>query len=199
MKKIFLILSPVILFAGLYFLFYTPEIKHTPGILVNTNPIQTNLKDPIIWEKDNYSFTAIAEFNIELRVLSIKSYRSDEMSSFSPLDIAAGWSKMSDQSILDKISIKQQHRWYVWNVQQFPIPQKEIELNSTNIHIIPANNNVNSLLEKIIKGNILKLRGYLVNVKSNKNKRTWKTSTKRNDTGSGACEILWTEEVLILK
>lgn len=199
MKHFLKIIGPVIILAGLYFIFKTKEIKQPPGILVKSNPKQEKLLNPIIWDNDDFIFTAVAKFEIENKVLSIRTYSYDDMSDFSPLDVAAGWKQMSDQSIVDKLKIKQQHRWYVWSTKFLPIPRKDLEKSSTNIHIIPANESIESKFDDVLKGNIIRMKGYLVNVKSKKNKMKWKTSTKRTDTGSGACEILWTEKIEILK
>ena len=199
MKYLVRILSPVIIIAGLYFLFRTKEIKQPPGILAPNKPIQKVMPIKKTWEKDDFLYTAIANFEINTRVLSIRSYGSDDLSEFCPLDIAAGWGQMSDQNIVDQIDIKQQHRWYVWSTKRFPIPQEELEKSSANIHIIPSSEDIEDQFDDVIRGNIIFMKGYLVNVKSMENNREWKTSTKRNDTGSGACEILWLQEISIEK
>jgi len=198
-KYILRIISPVIIIAGLYFLFRSEEIKQSPGILAPNKPIQKVLSPNKIWQNEEFVYTAVAEFELHSRVLSIRNYGSDDMSEFAPLDIAAGWQQMSDQKIIDKIDIKQQHRWYVWSSRNIPIPTKEIELNSSNIHIIPESEIIEDQLDNVIRGNIIFMSGYLVNVNSIETNRSWKTSTKRDDTGGGACEILWLKEITIEK
>jgi hypothetical protein len=199
LKVIVKILSLVVIIAGLFFLFRTNEIVHPPGILAPSEPNQKKLNKPLSWIMDDYKFSAIANFELSARVLSIKSYGSDDMSEFCQIDIALGWGKMSDQSVIDKLDIKQQHRWYVWRTKNFPIPKREIEISSSNIHIVPATDKVEELLDDIIRGNIVLLKGKLVNVNKIGKKFTWKTSTKRDDTGGGACEILWLERISIIK
>ncbi len=199
MKLIIKILSPVVIIIGLYFIFRTPEIIQPHGILAPNPPHQENLTAPNKWIYNNFDFHPIAKFDLTCKVLSIRSYSNDKMSEFAPIDIAAGWGKMSDQYIVDQINIKQQHRWYVWQTNNFPIPRGELETSSTNIHIIPSNELIEDLIDNVIRGNIISLKGNLVNVKDYKSNFIWKTSTKRNDTGSGACEILWVEEIAILK
>ena len=46
------------------------------------------------------------------------------------------------------------------------------------------------------KGQVVALEGYLVKVIS-KDGWWWKSSLTRNDTGNGACEVIWVEEVEI--
>lgn len=192
-------MSLVIIIAGLFFLFRTKEIKQPHGILAPKIPIQTKLKKAETWQVDDYNFNAVLHFETTAKVLSVREYGSDDLSVFCPMDLALGWGKMADQQIVDQLDIKQQHRWYVWQTKKFPIPKKEIEISSSNVHIIPANENIEDILSDIIRGNIISISGKLVNVNEIGKEWTWKSSTKRDDTGGGACEILWVEEVYIIK
>ena len=194
LNKILKILGPVIFIAGLYYFFHTSEIKQPDGILAPNSPTQNKTNESKTWFYNHYKFFAVAEFEITCKVLSIKQYSTDKMSGFCPIDIAVGWVKMSDQFVVDQLEIKQQHRWYVWRTKNFPIPRKEIEISSSNIHIIPANENITDQIEEFVVGNIVRLKGYLVNVKDKDSNFIWKSSTSRFDTGNGACEILWVEE-----
>ncbi len=190
-------MSPIIIVAGLYFIFRENEIIQSPGILAPNNPKQTIIKNQKSWIVDDFNFYPIAQFELEAKVLSIRFYGSDDMSEFCPADLALGWGKMSDQSIVDRFEIKQQHRWYVWRTDNFPIPQKEVEKSSSNVHIIPANEEVEDILDDVIRGNIISLKGKLINVNEVGEKFVYKSSTQRDDTGGGACEILWLEELSI--
>lgn len=197
MKNFLKILGPIIIIVGLYFVFREKEIIQSPGILAPNNPHQTIIKNQKSWIVDDFHFYPIAQFELEAKVLSIRFYGSDDMSDFCPVDIALGWGKMSDQSIVDRFEIKQQHRWYVWRTDNFPIPQKEVEKSSSNVHIIPANEEVEDILDDVIRGNIISLKGKLINVNEVGEKFVYKSSTQRDDTGGGACEILWLEELSI--
>ena len=199
MKLFIKIISPVIVVAGLFFLFRTNEIVQPAGVLAPNPPIQQKITNQNNWEKDDYNFSPIANFNAKAKVLSISSYNYDEMNEFSPIDIALGWGRMSDQAITDQIDIKQQHRWYVWHTDHFPIPRNEIEKSSSNVHIIPANKEIEAQLDDVLRGNIIQLKGKLVNVNKIGEAWVWKSSTKRSDTGGGACEILWVDQISILQ
>ena len=78
-----------------------------------------------------------------------------------------------------------------------PLTKSEITKSSANTHIIPANEDVEYTLKKIRKGNLIHLEGFLVNI--DKGDYYWRTSTKRTDTGNGACEIVYTERLEILE
>ena len=105
---------------------------------------------------------------------------------------------MSDQAIVDKFDISQSSRWYFWSVKSYPIPKKEIEISSSNMHIIPANEEIEDALDDLLVGEIIYLKGYLVSVSKN-NGWHWKSSLSRNDTGNGACEVVWVEKLLRIK
>ena len=199
MKRIYKILLLIVIIAVVYWLFKTPEISHEPGILAPDPPKQSRIIEKIKWERDDFQYRAMASFELVGRVLSIRNYGSDDMSDFCPVDIAMGWNRMSDQAVIDNLDIKQQHRWYVWKTDRFPIPRKEIESSSSNIHIIPSNEEVEDIIDDVIRGNIISLKGKLVNVNEKNKKFTYQTSLDRKDTGGGACEILWLEELKIIK
>lgn len=105
---------------------------------------------------------------------------------------------MSDQTIVDKIDISQRRRWFFWKTDSFPFPRKELEASSANMHIIPANDQIEDVLDDILVGEIILLEGYLVAVKADDGWK-WKSSLSREDTGGGACEVVWVEKLLRLK
>lgn len=196
-KKLFI---PFILFALVFIaikLFPEKTIEHPPGILVNEIPEQVELDPPIYIEKGDYIITAKATFNIKGRILSIETYNTGRESDLSPIDFAMGWGPMSDQAVLDKIDISQSRRWYKWKTNRYPIPRRQIEVNSANMHIIPANDKVEDKLNDLYQGNVVQLVGYLVYVKGRDN-WFWKSSLTREDTGNHACEVFYVEEVIVL-
>jgi hypothetical protein len=71
---------------------------------------------------------------------------------------------MSDQSVIDKIDISQRNRWYQWHADVLPIPKKEISLNSANVHIIPKDETIEDKFDKVYKGSLIEMKGYLVKV-----------------------------------
>lgn len=105
---------------------------------------------------------------------------------------------MSDERVLENIEISQSGRFYRWQVDAFPIPRREIETHSANMHLIPASDAVKSVLDKIRKGDIIEISGSLVNVMSNNDGWHWKSSQTRTDTGRGACELIWVESADIV-
>ncbi len=172
-------------------------ISHGPGVLAPDIPVQTLIRSPEIFSHKDFQITPLATFEIEARVLSVKYYHFDRQSDLSTIDLALGWGPMSDENVLKDIRIKQSNRFYYWRVKQLPIPRREIEENSANMHIVPANKNIKKRLKDIRKGHVVRFNGYLVRVDAKDNWH-WKSSLTRKDTGRGACEVIWVEELEII-
>ncbi|WP_444996246.1 hypothetical protein [Aliikangiella sp. IMCC44359] len=168
-----------------------------PGIRAPLPPYQSTLTSPTTTKMGDYKITELANFSLTAKVLGKENYFFDQGSDLSPIDLALGWGRMSDESVISKINISQSGRWYRWNAETFPIPRREIETHSANMHMIPANDNVKKALKRVKKGQIIQLFGSLVKVESSKGWR-WKSSLTREDTGGGACELVWVKDFKIL-
>ncbi len=177
----------------------TSEIKQPSGVLAEAPPKQTALLQSQVWERDGYFINAITQFELKAKVLSKERYRFDRESDLAPYDLALGWGKMSDQTIIDKIDISQRGRWFYWQTDNYPIPRKEIERSASNMHIIPATDKIMDELDDLIVGEIIYLKGYLVSAMHPKDGWHWKSSLSRTDTGGGACEVVYVEKLLRIK
>ena len=198
MKKLFLYIVLPALVLITYIAWPSNEIIHPSGVLVETEPYQKKIKSDSTWKVDDYTLRSLADFKIEARVLSKEGYSLDRESDLSPYDLALGWGPMSDQAVIDQMDIWQRNRWYYWETRKYPIPRLEIQKNSANMHIIPANDEIEDKLDKIVKGNIIEIEGSLVEVDADDGWH-WKSSLSREDTGGGACEVVWAEKIDILK
>ncbi len=173
------------------------EIVHEPGVLVTELPRQRNLQDgdPIVL--DEYRLKRRAEFDIRARVLSREDYRWGTESDLSPIDLALGWGAMSDQAVLDRMTISQGSRWYYFRYKlPAPIPKQAMINNSGNMHMVPSNKWVLKKLKEIRRGDVVRLKGFLVDVDSDAG-FTWRTSLRRDDTGGGSCEIVYVSDIYI--
>jgi len=169
-------------------------VSHGPGVLAPTDPVQTPVLAAPSLHRRGYRITPLQSFSLEARVLSTEHYWFDRGAELSPVDLALGWGPMSDQAILDHIDISQGHRFYFWHVAKFPIPRRDIETHSANMHMIPATSDIERRLESVRSGEIVRLRGYLVEVQG-QDGFTWRSSLTREDTGAGACELVWVEQL----
>lgn len=170
-------------------------IVHPPGVLVPLSPVQQPLRKPEPFVFDEFTVTPRAAFDIQARVLSRETYFLGTESDLSPIDLALGWGRMSDQAILDQISVRQGGRWYYTRYAlPPPIPEPEIIRTSANMHMIPADAVVERELKRLRRGDLVRIQGYLVDV-DHESGWMWRTSLTREDTGQGACEIIYVEAV----
>lgn len=170
-------------------------IRHPPGETAPDPPEQELLEETPVWMRGDYMLTALATYRIRARVLGRERYYLDDESELSPIDLVLGWGPMSDQAVVDAIDIDQGFRAYTWWTDAAPVPFREIELSSANVHILPANDAIEDEVLDLDSGELVELSGYLVQVEGDDGWK-WKTSLTREDTGNGACEVFWVDEVL---
>ncbi len=190
MKK--LLLATVVILVSWFTFIKEDRVQFGPGVFAPEAPLQENIATPSRFAFDNYTITPLAEFRINAKVLSRKSYSSGRESDISPIDFALGWGRMSDEIVLDALDITQSGRWYRWQTQQLPIPRKEIETHSANMHLVPADEGVEMMIERARKGDIVEISGQLIRADA-KDGWHWKSSMRRDDVGRGACELIWVE------
>lgn len=172
-------------------------IHHRPGEIAAADPLQSELEASQTLTRGDFQVIPQAQFSGEVRVLGRERYRLGPLADVSPLDIAVGWGPMSDSAVLADIDITQAGRFYFWHYDdEPPIARNDIETHSANWHLVPANDTVWRKLRGLRVGDVVKLDGMLVNLQ-NPEVGTMTTSLRRNDTGSGACEIIYVESASI--
>lgn len=171
------------------------EVTRAPGVAVTGAPSQTSVDGtaPRL-VKAGYQIQALARFQLEARVLGVERYRFDRGADLSPVDLALGWGRMSESVILDRITISQSGRAYFWSTQEYPIPRREIETSSANMHLVPADEGVARALAGVRRGHVVRIAGYLIEARGDDGWR-WRSSLTRTDTGNGACELIWVERL----
>ena len=176
-------------------------VRHPlPGVAAPEDPQQGRVEGgPIHWPVgERTSALALATYVIHGRVLSVKHYGYDAGAKIAPVDLALGWGRMSDWGVYNSLSISQRGRFYLfsWGPGGPPIPKREIEIHSSNNHIIPANETVASALQAVQANDLVWLEGDLVEVKG-PNGFTWRSSLTREDTGGSACELIRVTNLVI--
>ena len=170
-------------------------IPRPPGELAPDDPVQENVNDGPHWQIGGYDLRGLASIAVDARVLSAEHYGRDRESELAPVDLALGWGPMSSNEVIDALSIGQGSRFYHWSWSGHPpIPPAEISKHSANMHMIPADDDVRSTLLAARRGNLVHLRGWLIEVKSPDGWR-WRSSLSRGDTGGGACEVVLVESL----
>jgi len=180
---------------GAYQHFSNKPVIHGEGAVANNQPINGKANQAGFNVK-GYSITPLETFAIEARVLSAEHYSFGREADLSPVDLALGWGKMSDEAILKDIKISQSNRFYYWRVDAFPIPRREIETQSANMHMIPADDSIASKLKSVKTGQVVKIKGFLVRADAPDGWH-WRSSLTREDTGNGACEVVFVKEITV--
>ena len=138
----------------------------------------------------------LAEFSATARVLSARDYSDDVDGDLVPVDLALGWGEMSDWENIRRVKLAQRHRYYNWRVDDWFLPREVIETSSANMHFVPADAEVRSVLMKARRRDVVSFSGYLVQIRGAE--KNWASSTTREDTGSYACEVVFIETFEIL-
>jgi hypothetical protein len=142
----------------------------------------------------DFEITPLASYDIEARVLSVEPYSIDGGSRLSPLDFAVGWGPMSDSAVLDHFRVSQGARFFTIYPDETAIDLATALRGSANMHLIPASSDIRDQLERVRRGHVVHLKGYLVRVNGPRG-YLWTSSLTRNDTGNGACELFYVEAV----
>ena len=96
---------------------------------------------------------------------------------------------------LDQLNVSQSMRFYWFEYKMPPpIPKDEIVSHSTNVHIIPATSEIASRCKSLRTGAIVHMSGDLVEA-SGPGISKWRSSLSRTDTGNGACELFYVDEI----
>jgi hypothetical protein len=169
-----------------------PVAQISPGTVAAAEPDQTRTRQAE-FSLHGYTIKPLAHFKVRARVLSREDYRADKEADLSPTDLALGWGRMSDSAVYGQLHISQSGRFYFWRYDnEPPIPTDEIVRSSANMHLIPANSAVRGTLAKVRPGQVVRFEGELIEATEPGGWR-WRSSLTREDSGAGACEVIWVE------
>jgi len=196
-KKILFVLAIVGVWFAHWYL-HRP-ITYAPGVLIAADPTQVKLpSNAPEFDFSHFHLKPLARFAADVRLLHSKIYRYDRQASLVPIDLAVGWGPMSDQHVLDRLHVSQSMRffWYEYKVPP-PIAVEQIVSHATNIHVIPSTPELSSRCKALRSGALVHLSGELVEA-TGPQIGTWRSSLSRTDSGNGACELLYLEDLDVL-
>lgn len=190
------ILIFLLLLTAAYYGLRDVEVRQPTGMLVYSEPTQKEIKTN---EKKiyvgAYSLEKLAEYEITGRVLGRSRYFFDPGAKLAPYDLALGWRRMSDSQFLKDLSISQGQRflYFQWP-EDFELTEAEVFDFSSNNHIIPANVSIQSEVRNLRIGQVVTLKGFLVQAFLD-GQMVWKSSLTRSDRGAGACELMYVTSI----
>ena len=148
--------------------------------------------DVTVKYKMSYDMTALA--------VSTKKYNGYTLQDrIAPKDVAFAWGKVAEYNDRIDYHWSQSGRWYYWHVNDAnelsPVGgESGVNRHSANNHLIPSTDAIKSQIMQIKVGDVVHVTGYLVDVRGEKSDGTyflWNSSTSRDDTGDGACEVIY--------
>lgn len=144
-----------------------------------------------------FTLRPLARLDLQARVLRREDYHLGKEADLSPFDLALGWQRMADPAVFEHLNISQGRRWYFYSWRdQPPIPVQEIVQSSANMHLIAATPAVERALRKVRGGELIRLRGLLVEATLPSGWR-WTSSLSRTDSGADSCELVFVEAVQV--
>lgn len=171
-------------------------LEHAAGVLVDATPRQHAPADRALLQHGDFRLEPLADFELEARVLSREDYSLDAGAALAPTDLALGWGRMSDSAVIERLDISQSARFYSYRWHDAPpIPAAEIVRSSANMHLIPADGGIARELARVRVGDIVSLRGRLVEARRADGWH-WRSSLTREDSGAGACELVLVESLV---
>lgn len=179
----------IVLIAGGVWQYWHTHRANAPVVAITASPDRD-------WEAFGHRISPLEKFEFQARVLGTEHYSADREAQLSPVDLALGWGPMADPEVLARISISQSNRFYYWRTEDFPIPRRDIEIHSANMHMIPASREIERALRAVRPGQCVSFSGYLIEARSADGWR-WRSSLTREDTGAGACELVWVEKFAV--
>ncbi|HAZ91627.1 MAG TPA: hypothetical protein DCX21_06600 [Eubacterium sp.] len=170
------------------------------------DPIQTKTEGSTTMSKAGYDINILFlyEYDIDALVVSTKRYKGSSLADkIAPVDLALAWGSAAAYNTECNIKWSQSGRWYYWECRDSSAFTKAggedgINKHSSNHHLIPATSDVEKKIKAVKIGDRVHIKGYLVNVNaSDKSGHVfdWYTSISRDDTGDGACEVVYVKEI----
>lgn len=139
-------------------------------------------------------------YEITGEVLSLETYNVAFRSEFFDVDLGLIWGPRLAE-LKRKYSFNQGARWLFWRSDD-PVTDEErryITSHISNNHLIPAAGSRN--LSRAIRwpghGDKVRIKGCLVTIRSPSGDVLAASSTSRDDSGAGACEVIWVDEIQI--
>lgn len=200
MKKLIylgLLILTVLGASKFYGMVQVKKASHALTLVVNLDqdPLQTPSQMPafnLVRQKTSYTIQPLYDYEIHSELVAKKNYTSDASSDVSSTDLALAWGDLTHKANSDNITYTQRHRWYYYNYKASPsltVDQGYIQSHSANTHIISGSKALTIGIDSLKEGDHIILKGYLVNVTGPN--FSWMTSQRRDDSGAGACEVLY--------
>jgi hypothetical protein len=177
-------------------LFPLSPVRQPPGLIIAPDPpTQKLLHGGTGIAFAGAALTPLADYHFDARLLSLVWYHSDGGAKYSPVDLGIAWGKMSDSANIDALHWTHGGRFLNYAYSQGPpLPQPEMQRSIANMHVLPANASILKAISRFRPGQRIAGTGLLVKL-TGADGYTWVSSLSREDSGGGACELIYLTEV----
>lgn len=184
------------------------------------DPVQTRI------EKDSFTIqrfgvdmkiTKLASYDITGKVEGIKDYSSNFLANFlnfeaenmtnyiSPRDLTLSWGQIALDENSNSIKADQNYLnservvWFTYTNDLIKKYGEEYILSHiSNNHVVTLNKDLERVLLKVKQADIVRIKGYLIEVNCSNGINWGPSSLTRDDHGLHSCEILYAEDIVIL-
>jgi hypothetical protein len=201
MKRLIIL---IIIILGLGYFYYDHYI-YFDQIDTSLEPIQNNLTEIVKLQKERngvtYYIEPKAEYEIEALLIGKEKYSSWDIAQIIPYDLALVWGDFAKKENLDAVDYGQRlrHVNYSYSYDEVSLSDEYMSSHISNNHVIPANDEVFQKIKRAKINRRIHLKGYLVRayipLGESGNLSMMDSSMIRTDSGDGACEIIYVEEV----
>lgn len=198
------LIALIIIILGLGYHYYDRYV-YFEQLNTSLEPVQKNLTEikKLEKERDGVKFyiEPKAEYDIQALLISKEKYSSWDIAKIVPYDLALAWGDLAKKENIKSLNYGQRlrHVNYTYSYSEMKLSPEYIQSHISNNHIIPANEEVYKKIKGYKVNRIIHLRGYLVKlyvpVSDDRGFGTMDSSMIRTDTGDGACEIIYVEDV----
>ena len=159
--------------------------------------------EPIELELKGYRvrLTPRARYGFSAYAIETSRKLLDEWDFIAPMDLAIAWGPVASPEVLKRLRFHLSGRYvsYRWEGEIPGISQPVLASHIANNHLVPADEDVARALKRVRIGDLVTLRGLLVDLevrdRDGRVRHSARTSVRRDDIGSGACEQIWVESV----
>jgi hypothetical protein len=171
---------------------------------LDADPVQEPLEaaEPLTVERSGTRYLVHKQFAYEVQgeVLSASTYDVTWTNDFADVDLALLWGPKRD-ALKERFKFFQMGRWLFWRTETEPTPDERAEVTRhiSNNHLIPAegSGHLAWAFRRLSKGDQVRLKGSLVRIASPEGQTYAQSSTSRDDTCDGACEVVWVDELQV--
>lgn len=175
-------------------------VNISPMIRYEDDPLSIPLVDGQTWQHGRYRIQALESYDITSRVVRKKRYH-DDMADLCPWDFGVAWGQMAEPKNYEQFRFWQSERFLYCQYKSKswpPVSQRELSHTIANIHLVPATKEILARLAAVQEGEKIRLIGVLIAAVRDDGMAV-RSSTTRDDTGAGACEIMWVDEVSLVE